>query len=329
MRAFLVAAAIAGAASMPAFAAGAPAPDSTVAAAPDSTAAPAVRLVDAGIAVASGTGRGAVVEPAGIAVDAFGRMYVSDGSLHRMQRFERNGEPSAESGALGSDPEQMRRPSSVAVLGSLGIAVLDVENRRVVSFDLFGRLMGTLIDLGSADLERELGRIDAIALAADKGGAMYVADREQDRILAFDFTGRYQRTVAGFGPKPGSFRGLAGVASQRKGELVTVERATARVQRLDASARVLAVWPLPAKPGSGVLAVAVDDSNRVAVSDESSGRLWLFAPDGGLLATYTGLGRPRALAFGPDATLLVAEVSPGRVRRLRIERTTATPPAGR
>lgn len=326
MRVLLVAALIAGAATAPSFAAGPPAPDSLAA---DSVAVPAIRLVDAGIAVASGTGRGAVVEPAGIAVDAFGRMYVSDASLHRMQRFERNGEPSAESGALGSDPEQMRRPSSVAVLGSLGIAVLDVENRRVMSFDLFGRLMGALIDLGSTELERELGRIDAIALAADKGGAMYVADREQDRILAFDFTGRYQRTVAGFGPKPGSFRGLAGVAAQRKGELVTVERANARVQRLEASGRVLAVWPLPAKPGSGVLSVAVDDSNRVAVSDESSGRLWLFAADGTLIASHTGLGRPRALAFAPEGVLLVAEAAPGRVRRLRIERGPTAPPAER
>jgi sugar lactone lactonase YvrE len=325
VRKFLVAALVAGAAAAHSACADPPAALPV----PDSAAATPLRLVEGGIAVPSGTGRGGVVEPAGLAVDAFGRLYVTDGSLHRMQRFERDGRPSAEAGALGSDPEQMRRPSSVAVLGSLGIAVLDVENRRALSFDLFGRLIGTLIDLGAPDLERELGRIDAIALAADKGGAVYVADREQDRILAFDFSGRFQRTVAGFGPKPGSFRGLAGVAAARRGELVTVERSNARVQRLEASGHVLAVWPLPAKPGSGVVSVAVDDSNRVAVADESSGRLWLFAPDGTTLAERTGLARPRAVAFGPDGTVLVAETAPGRVRRLRIERTPPAPPAER
>ena len=289
----------------------------------------ALRLVDAGLAVPSGTGRGEVVEPAGLAVDAFGRLYVTDASLHRMQRFERDGRPSAEAGVLGSDPEQMRRPSSVAVLGSLGVAVLDVENRRAVSFDLFGRLIGTLIDLTIGDLERELGRIDPIALAADRGGAVYIADREQDRILAFDFSGRFLRTVGGFGPRPGSFRGLVGVAAARKGELVVVERSNARVQRLEASGRVLAAWPLPSKPGSGVLAVAVDDSNRVAVTDESAGRLWLFAADGTPLASREQLARPRAVVFGADGALLVAEAAPGRVRRLRIERASPAPPAER
>jgi DNA-binding beta-propeller fold protein YncE len=289
----------------------------------------ALRLVDAGLAVPSGTGRGEVVEPAGLAVDQFGRLYVSDASLHRMQRFERDGRPSAEAGVLGSDPEQMRRPSSVAVLGSLGVAVLDVENRRALTFDLFGRLIGTLIDLTAGDLERELGRIDPIALAADRGGAVYIADREQDRILAFDFSGRFLRTIGGFGPKPGSFRGLAGVASARKGELVVVERTNARVQRLEASGRVLAAWSLPSKPGSGVLAVAVDDSNRVAVTDESAGKLWLFAPDGTPLAVRERLARPRAVVFGPDGVLLVAEAAPGSVRRLRIERASPAPPAER
>lgn len=280
----------------------------------DTTAVATLR--DGGVIVTSGTGRGQVTEPAGLAIDAFGRLYVTDASLHRLQRFEKDGQPSAEAGALGSDPNQMRRPSSVALLGSLGVAVLDVENRRVLSFDLYGRLLGTLIDLQSADLQALLGRVDPVAMGADAGGAVFVADRDADRILVFDFGGRYLRTIGGFGARAGSFRGIAGLAVAGGGELLAADRGNQRVQRLDASGRALASWPLPVKGAGGTLAMAVGDSGRVAVADEASGRAWVFGPRGRLLAATTGLGRPRAVAFAPDGALLVAETAPGRVRRL-------------
>jgi len=288
----------------------------TVDSAAADSAAPLATLRDGGVIVPGGTGRGQVTEPAGLAFDAFGRLYVSDASLHRLQRFEKDGQPSAEAGALGSDPNQMRRPGSVAVLGSLGVAVLDIENRRVLSFDLFGRLLGTLIDLQSADLSALLGRVDPVAMGADGGGAVYVADRDADRILVFDFGGRYLRTIGGFGARPGSFRGIAGLTVTPDGQLLAADRGNARVQRLDASGRALVSWSLPVKGGGGMLAMAAGDSGRIAVADEATGRAWVFGPRGKPLASVTGLGRPRAVAFAPDGALLVAETAPGRVRRL-------------
>jgi sugar lactone lactonase YvrE len=85
----------------------------------------------------------------------------------------------------------------------------------------------------------------------------------------------------------------------------------------------VASWPLGVKPGPLALAVAVDDSGRVAVADEAAGWLELFARDGASLARHDGLGRPRAVAFAPDGTLLVAETRPGRVRRFALERGPA------
>jgi DNA-binding beta-propeller fold protein YncE len=296
-------------------------------AAADSTRADtlALRLVPVSTLGAPGEGRG-LAEPSGVAADAFGRIYVTDASQHRLVRFDAGGAWLGESGALGSDPGDLRRPVAVAQVGSLGIAVLDRENRRIVQYDLFGRLAGVLADL--AALEESLGRVDPLALAADRGGALYVCDAERDRVLVLDFSGRYVRSLGGFGTGPGSFRGLAGVACGPRGELVTTERVGARVQRLDAGGNALATWPLPARPGRGALAVAVDDSARVAVADESAGRLWIFAPSGTLLGATTGLAGPRALAFTPDGALLVAESAAGRVRRFALE-SSGTPPASR
>jgi len=301
-------------------AAAAPAADSLAPAAADSLP---WRLRAVAVVVAHGDGRGQALEPSGIAVDAFGRIVVADAALNRLQRFEPDGRWLGESGGLGSDPGQLRRPGSVAMLGAITVAALDRENRRVETYDLFGRRLGTLIDLLDPALADRLGRVDPVALAADRGGALYVADADRDRVLAFDFAGVFLRTLGGYGARPGAFRGLSGIATAPRGGLVTAERVNARVQRLDPAGRVAASWPIPAARGPGALAVAVDDSARVAVVDEPSGRLWLYDAEGRTLAAESGLVRPRAVAFAPDGTLLVAEM--GVVRRFVIERAAALP----
>ena len=293
------------------------APDSHGAAPPDS--APPFRLVPE-TTLAARTGTAAVVEqPAGIAVDAFGRVVVSDAALHRIQQIEPGGAPRWQAGTLGSDAGEMRRPTSVAPLGTLELAVLDVENRRVVAYDLFGRLQNVRVDLAALEQNDPVGRIDPIAMASDRGGALMLADAERDRLLAFDFAGRLIGTVGGIGTKPGSFRGLRGLAVTPRGELVTAERGNARVQRLTSGGRALESWPIAVAPGRARLAVAADDSGRVAVADEITGRLWLFARGGAVLARLEGLEGPSALAFSGGRELLVAEARGGRVRRFRIE----------
>jgi len=282
-----------------------------------------MRLMPDGQAAASGSGPERLIEPAGVAADAFGRVYVSDAGLHRLVRYDARGTWMDEAGALGSDPGMLRRPGSVAALGSFGVAVLDRENRRIVSYDLNGRLAGTLVDLDDRAFADRVGRVDPICLAADKGGAMVLADADRDRLLVFDFSGRFIRELGGFGPRPGSFRGLSGVAITPRGELVTVERVNARVQRLEAGGRAIASWPLDIGAGRGGLSVAADDSARIAVADEPTGRLWVFDRNGRVLATAKGLAGPRALAFNHAGALLVAEARAGRVSRFALVPTGA------
>lgn len=286
-----------------------------------------LRLVPVGLPIVGHEAGAELSEPSGLAVDAFGRIYVSDAALHRLQRYRSDGAWLGGAGTLGSDPGLLNRPGSVARLGALRVAVLDRGNSRVVTYDLFGRLEGTLIDLGDEKLVDDVGRIDPVALAADRGGAVVVLDQDRGRLLAFDFAGKYLRTIGGFGARPGSFRGLCGVAFAPNGELVTAERAGARVQRLDAGGRVVRSWPLAVEPGRAALAIAVDDSSRIAIADEISGRLILFDSSGRQLAAFDGLAGPRALAFAPGGALLVAEAGAGRVRRFAIVHPTTA--AGR
>lgn len=279
----------------------------------------AFRLREAGVLAARGDAPGRVLEPSGLAVDAFGRVVVADAGLHRLQQLDPDGTLRWEAGGLGSDPGQLRRPQAVTLIGTLAVAVLDLENRRIATWDLFGRRGEVLVDLAALEADDPVGRIEPVAMAADRGGAVVVADGERDRLLVFDFSGRRVATLGGVGAKPGSFRGLRGVAIAPRGEIVTAERIGARIQRLDAGGRPVAAWPLAVAPGHGALALACDDSGRVAVADEDAGRLRVFDAAGRPIALIDGLAGPRAAAFARDGTLLVAEARAGRVRRFALE----------
>jgi hypothetical protein len=296
----------------------APAADSAAAAAP----APFALVADS-IVVAPGRGRGEVLEPAGIAADAFGRIYVTDAALHRMQRFGPGGAWLGEAGALGSRPGELRRPGSVALIGALGVAVLDRENRRIAAYDLFGRFSGILVDLEDPALTGEIGRVDPVALATDGGAAIYLADAERDRILTFDFGGRFLRTIGGFGAKPGSFRGLAGLGVSGDGMIVTAERGARRVQTLDAGGRPVAAWAVPLAAAGEAVAIAIGAHGEIAVADPGAERIWLFGSDGAPLAPPILATRPRALAFTSADRLLVAEGD--RIARYRLVRTPSAP----
>jgi len=279
-----------------------------------------------------------LVEPAALAVDALGQVWAADAAAHRLVRWDARGGWGGEIGALGSDANQFRRPAGLARLGSLGVAVLDVENRRIVAYDHLGRLTDLAVALDAPELESQTGHVTPVGVAADRGGAMVVADADGERLLVFDFAGHLRRTIGGYGAAAGTFRGLAAVACGPRGELVTLERPlarakkkgvpadtlppVARVQWLDAGGTPLAHWAV--EPGGARdFSLAVDDSGRVAVALAGGGanEVRLYARDGALLARARGLAGPRAVAFGPDGALVVAETSVPRVRRFALAPT--------
>lgn len=276
-----------------------------------------------------------LTEPSGLAIDAFGRLWVSDAAWHRVVRLSDDGGALDETGALGSAPGQFRRPGGLAVAGALGVAVLDLENRRVSLYDHHLRLLGAACDLAAPALEERLGRVTPVAVAADRGGALHVADGDRDRILVFDFAGTFVREWGGFGSRAGGFSGLMGIAGDGRGGLVTIERPRARSRRTDADSTVgrarvqwletggrvvrtawTPVWA--AGPAEQSFAVAVGSSGRVAIVGERSGQLCVLGADGEALAGLSGLSAPRAVVFGADGTLLVAEAGAARIVRFTL-----------
>src|SRR5262249_47628053 len=83
----------------------APAASPSATPAADATTAPADSAVTGHLTprgvIGAPNERGQMVEPAGVAVDAFGTVWVTDAQLHCLERFDRDGRWLGEIGALG------------------------------------------------------------------------------------------------------------------------------------------------------------------------------------------------------------------------------------
>ena len=81
-----------------------------------------------------GSDEGQFLEPAGVAVDSSGNVYVSDFSNNRIQKFTSNGTFITKWGSSGSGEGQFNRPENVAVDSSGNVYVGDTSNNRIQVF---------------------------------------------------------------------------------------------------------------------------------------------------------------------------------------------------
>ncbi len=97
------------------------------------------------------------------------------------------------------------------------------------------------------------------------------------------------------------------------------------------------LWPGPPKPFASVMTVAgpglkitnsglpdlfgvaVDDDDRIFVSDGTANSVYLINPDGSLKTITSELDMPSAMAFAPDGSLIVANTGAHTIARIDVE----------
>lgn len=126
-----------------------------------------------------GYGRGALLNPEGLAVDGKGRCYVADGGNGRIAAYDANGNFIGE-----MRPDSLTAPSAVAVSPDGIIWTADRESSSVLALSLAGEV---LLHWGSPGTG-EYTFSDIAGLAVSREGRLYLADRGNDRILVYTIT---------------------------------------------------------------------------------------------------------------------------------------------
>jgi DNA-binding beta-propeller fold protein YncE len=170
---------------------------------------------------------GEFYSPSGLAIDrASGRLYVADAGRHKIRVYDSaDGKFLFEFGERGTEPGKFNYPTHL-FLKSGRLYVSDTMNFRVQIFDLDGRLVGKLGEMGAnlGQFARPKG------VGVDSEGNAYVVDAAFNNFQIFNSGGELLLFVGRVGGQPGEFWLPAGLAIDERDRILVVDQYNRRLQ---------------------------------------------------------------------------------------------------
>ena len=254
-----------------------------------------------------------LVEPAGVAINSKGHIYVFHRGKHPLMEFDSSGkfvrsiadDLFVTAHMLRVDPED-------------NIWTTDVGSHVVLKLSPEGRV---LLALGRMRIPGDdvLHFNQPTDVAWDRDGSIYVIDGYGNlRVLKFD---KYGRPLFGWGMKgtaPGQFDTPHTIVVD--GDLVYVgDRENARIQIFDRNGQFLRQWSL-----GHPFCLVITPDHVLYMGDAIAGRILKIDPQGRVLGSFTGPqpGQgphfdPHQIALAPDGSIFTAEVLGWRAEKLR------------
>jgi len=255
------------------------------------------------------------VEPAGVAVNSKGHIYVFHRGKHPLMEFD-----SAGKFIRSIADDLFVTAHTLRVDAEDNIWTTDVGAHVVLKLSPEGRV---LLALGRMRMPGDdvLHFNQPTDVAFDRDGNLYVTDGEgNSRVLKFD---KYGNVLLGWGMKgsgPGQFDLPHSIVID--GDLVYVgDRENARIQVFDRDGRFLREWKLGHPFG---LCIAPDHS--IYMCDAIAGHILKIDREGKIVGVIggpePGKGRhfdPHQIALDKENSVFAAEVMPWRVQKFRLK----------
>ena len=218
--------------------------------------------------------------PWGVAIDATGRVLVSEMFGHAVDVYTATGTPVTSWGSHGTGNGEFDGPKYVDTDGSGNVYVADPGNHRIQKFSSTGAYLTQWGSYGTGDGQFEAPTGIEVDVAR---GVVYVVDSGRDRIETFDLDGHYLAQWGSRGTGDGQFRFLdlegggnqgpeGDVALDAAGNLLVVDNWNHRVQRFAPNGTYLGQWG-SAGSGPGLFlypsGIAVAPDGTVVVTDNA------------------------------------------------------------
>jgi YYY domain-containing protein len=254
-------------------------------------------------------------EPRAAAVDAKGRIWVTDFGNSRVKVFDRAGTFLGGWGGRGDGPHGLKEPSGISVRGDR-LVIADTWNGRVVEFDLKGAWRASAP-----------GLYGPRGIAIGLHGEVWVSDTGNHRVLRFDGLEKPPLSIGKLGDGPDAFSSPVGIAVAPSGVVYVADTGNSRIQVLDAEGRFVARWAVAAwkvalepqlAAGSDGTLYATDPAHgEVFALDQTGKPLWARSRDD----EERPFSRPMGIALDETAgKLWVVNSGTGEVVGLKLAR---------
>jgi DNA-binding beta-propeller fold protein YncE len=176
---------------------------------------------------AQGSGNEQLNMPHGLAVYN-NNLYVADRDNQRVAVFNAtNGAWVKSIGVGGTDVNQLLAPTAVAFDAIGKMFVSDRANKRVQVYERNEepfRMVGS----GGGKPE-EFGAFGAGGAVVDTKDSVYASDTSNDRVMMFDFSGKFVKAFGGTGNGPGKLQVPLGVTVDRNGRILVADSGNKRI----------------------------------------------------------------------------------------------------
>jgi hypothetical protein len=160
------------------------------------------------------------------------------------------------------------------------------------------------------------------AAALDPDGLLHVLDSGTRRVHVYEQNGSFVRAYAGPDLARGGLQEPTGIAITRDGRVFVLDATTAALHEYGLDGRFVGRLPLERSDFYKPRGLSIDDADALYVSDTGQNRVFKFAPDGRLLATYGGrkgaapgeMLEPTDAALLPNGDLLVLDTGNKRLQ---------------
>ena len=250
-------------------------------------------------------GRREFVWPADLAVSDDGDLYCSDEFGHYVAYYNPDGERIGQWGEHGAKEGQLNGPSGIAFDAEDILYVVDSLNDRVQKFSKSGQHLGGWggPGTGAGQFQRPWG------ITVDGNGDVYVGDWGNNRVQKFSPDGAFLLSFGGPGDPVGELNHPAGVAVDSEGDVYVTDWGNKLVRIYEAGGEMLTSLAGDAQElsnwGKAVIeanpdgmksyrrvkdltplgkferpvGIAVDDQDRIIITDSTRGRLQVYAKE--------------------------------------------------
>lgn len=255
-------------------------------------------------------------QPAGVAVDLHGRIYVTDAGNNRVLLFDERWSPLRDIGGFGSEPGQFDRPSYITIDNNLNLLISDAGNRRIARYD---SKLNFVSEIRLEDDDDPLKFGEPSGLALTDYGELWISDRDNHQLMLFNNIERFDRFVGDFGYAGGQLASPEKIVRYPAGDFIVCDAGNSRLVIYDLFGNhrrtiTLDEFDYP-------LAAVIERSGSFWVLDGITGRLFYLSPKGELLfstgplipGTVEPLLSPSDLAIVRDSSLVIVDSGNNRL----------------
>jgi YD repeat-containing protein len=262
--------------------------------------------------------------PAGIAIEPGGSIWVVDSGNNRVQQFSSTGTYISKFGSVGSGNVQFKTPTGVALAVGGNLWIGDTLNNRVEEVSNAGvwqRNVTTTV----LPVKKPAG------VAVDSSGNIWQVESEANRVDEYSSTGEFVRMFGTEGTGNGQFKAPQGIARDSSGNVWVTDTGNNRVEEFSSTGGFIKTFGSYGETGGQFkepTGIAIDSSGKVWVADRGNNRVEKFSAAGafeqavgkqgienGQFMTYlSGTAYQMWLAFDSSGHLWVTDGGNNRVQ---------------